>query len=289
LASVGTPATANDVFRALEGFLSCPVCGGELRTTDRSLRCGQRHTFDRARQGYVNLLPGDAAWGTADTADMVRAREEFLRSGHYAPLAALLAARAQRLFRGRLVVDAGAGTGYYLRTVLDRLPGAVGLAMDVSRFALRRAARAHPRAGAIAWDVWRQLPIRPHTAALVLNVFAPRDGAEFHRILRRDGALLVVTATSRHLDTLVPALGMLSVDADKDARLARSLSPHFRLSRREEHTLRLQLSAAEAEMLARMGPTGHHVRPDEFRRRAAALGEPVEATASFALLTYRPR
>ena len=283
------PAAADDVFRGMERFLICPVCGGELRSADRSLRCERRHTFDRARQGYVNLLPGDAAWGTADTADMVAARADFLRAGHYAPLAALVAARAARLCRGGLVVDAGAGTGYYLAAVLDRLPDAVGLAVDVSKFALRRAAGAHDRARAIAWDVRRPLPIRPHTAALVLNVFAPRNGAQFRRVLRRDGALLVVTATSRHLDTLIPALGLLSVDAQKDARLARSLSPHLRLSRREEHTFTFQVSGAQAEMLARMGPSGHHLRPDEVRRRVAALGEPIQVTGSFALLTYRPR
>ena len=248
-----------------------------------------RHSFDRARQGYVNLMPGDAAPGTADTADMVQAREEFLRAGHYDPLAALLAARAQRLCGGGLVVDAGAGTGYYLGTVLNGLPEAVGLAVDLSRFALRRAARSHPRAAAIGWDIWQPLPLRQHTAALVLNVFAPRNGAQFNRILRREGALLVATATSRHLRELVPALGLLSVDAQKDARLARALSAHFRLSEREEHTLQLHLTTEQVGLLARMGPSRHHLRPDELSRRVLSLAEPVQVTASYALLIYRPR
>jgi len=234
-------------------------------------------------------MPGDAAPGTADTAEMVQAREEFLRAGHYDPLAALLAARAQRLCGGGLVVDAGAGTGYYLRAVLNGLPEAVGLAVDLSRFALRRAARAHPRAGAIGWDIWRPLPLRQQTAALVLNVFAPHNGAQFNRILRRDGALLVATATSRHLRELVALLGLLSVDAQKDARLARALSPHFRLIGRAERTAQLQLTAAEVELLARMGPSGHHLAPDEVRRRVVSLGESVRVTGSFALLTYLPR
>ncbi len=269
--------------------MACPSCGGALRTADRSLRCEQGHSFDRARQGYVNLLPGDASAGTADTADMVRAREEFLRAGHYEPLAALLAARARQLCRGGLVMDAGAGTGYYLRTVLDRLPQAVGLAVDVSKFALRRAARAHPRAAAIGWDIWRPLPLRPQTAALVLNVFAPRNGAQFSRVLRPDGALLVVTATSQHLGELVASLGLLSVDAQKDARLAAALAARFKLSDREERTVKFQLTTEEVELLARMGPSAHHLRPDEVKRRAASLGEPVEVTGSFALATYRPR
>jgi 23S rRNA (guanine745-N1)-methyltransferase len=277
------------VFGAIERFLACPVCGGELWSSDRALRCARRHTFDRARQGYVNLLPGDGATGSADTAGMVRARAEFLLAGHYRPLAALLATRAAQACGGGLVVDAGAGTGYYLAAVLDRLPDAVGLAVDVSKFALRRAAAAHARAGAIAWDIWRPLPIRPHTAALVLNVFAPRNGAQFRHVLRDDGTLLVVTPTRGHLATLTRALGLLSVDAQKDARLARSLSPHFELTRREEHSFTLQLSRAHAELLARMGPSAHHLPPAGISRRVAGLGEPIAVTASIALRTYLPR
>jgi 23S rRNA (guanine745-N1)-methyltransferase len=286
---VGTPAAAGDVFGALGQFLICPVCGGELRSSDRTLRCARRHAFDRARQGYVNLLPGGGGAGTADTVDMVHARAEFLRTGHYRPVAALLAARAAEVCSGGLVVDAGAGTGYYLAAVLDRLPAAAGLAVDVSKFALRRAAGAHDRAGAIAWDIWRPLPIRPHAAALVLNVFAPRNGAQFRQVLRGDGALLVVTPTGRHLAALTRALGLLGVDARKDERLARSLAPHFRLARRDEHDITFQVTRAEAVLLARMGPSGHHLTPGEIGRRAAALGEPIEVTGSFAVATYRPR
>ncbi len=99
----------------------------------------------------------------------------------------------------------------------------------------------------------------------------------------------MVTPTGRHLGTLTRALGLLSVDAHKDHRLARSLSPHFRLARREEHSFTFQLSRAEAELLARMGPSGHHLPPAEIGRRAARLGEPIEVTGSIALTTCLPR
>ncbi|MGE5287257.1 MAG: putative RNA methyltransferase [Micromonosporaceae bacterium] len=278
---------------AVAEFLICPVCGDGLRPAQGGgLRCASRHSFDRARQGYVSLLTGGTATGMGDTAEMVKSREEFLAAGHYAPAAAMLADFAAHAGwpTGRgLVVDAGAGTGYYLRSVLDRLPAAVGLALDISKPALRRAARAHPRACAVAWDIRQPFPIRPGVASLVLNVFAPRNGAEFRRILRPDGALLVVTPTAAHLGSLMPALGLLSVDSHKDARMERSLSPHFVLEQRDERALALNLPRAHIKALVRMGPSAHHLRDDEIERRTAALAEPVCVTASFAVSVYRPR
>src|SRR6185436_12546810 len=102
----------------------------------------------------------------------------FLASGHFAPL---IEAVAQAANSG-LIVDLGAGPGHYLAEVLKRHDAAQGLAFDVSKPALRRAARAHPRAGAVLADTWGPLPVADAAAALILNVFAPRNGAEFRRV-----------------------------------------------------------------------------------------------------------
>jgi hypothetical protein len=105
------------------GFLRCPQCakGGSLTMVGRTLRCGTGHSFDIARSGYVNLLPAGRNQG--DTAAMVAARDAFLSAGHFAGLAAALAeASAASRWEG-CVADVGAGTGYYLAAVLDRLPG----------------------------------------------------------------------------------------------------------------------------------------------------------------------
>jgi 23S rRNA (guanine745-N1)-methyltransferase len=266
----------------------CPLCRAALDMRDGALRCASGHSFDVAKQGYVNLSSGGAVPVSADTAEMVQARDEFLNGGQYRPLAELIAGRAADYVQHGLVVDAGAGTGYYLRAVLERIPYARGLALDISKFALRRAARAHPRLGALVWDVWRPLPVHSGVAAVVLNVFAPRNPAEFRRILARDGALLVVTPTSAHLRELVLALGLLSVDERKEERLADALAPHFRREHCEEHACELRLSHAEVETLARMGPSAHHIGIDELRKRIAGLPPLVAVTASFTLSVYRP-
>ncbi len=106
---------------------------------------------------------------------MVQARADFLAVGHFASLADDLARAADEVAgSGRVpgcLVDVGAGTGYYLGAVLGRLPERAGLALDISKFAVRKAARAHPRIGAVACDAWRR-PTAWHTepAALAARI-----------------------------------------------------------------------------------------------------------------------
>jgi 23S rRNA (guanine745-N1)-methyltransferase len=270
-------------------YLACPVCGTGLDIAHGSVRCLREHSFDIARQGYVNLLPGDASPGTADTAAMVEARADFLAEGHFGSLAALLAGHvATRCDETACVLDAGAGTGYYLAATLDRMPGAVGAAFDISKYASRRAARAHPRIGAVVGDLWRALPARTGVVGGVLSVFAPRNATEFHRVLRPDGALFVITPTSRHLCELVPALGLLSVDDDKIHNLDTAFARHFTLATREDHESGLLLGHAAAESLALMGPSAWHRTAADVRRRLAGLPAPIAVTASFTLSVYRP-
>ncbi|WP_269855471.1 putative RNA methyltransferase [Streptomyces sp. RPT161] len=260
-------------------LLTCPLCGQSLTAGAGALKCPKAHAFDIARQGYVNLLSGGAHTGTADTAEMVRARADFLAAGHYAPLAEAIARIASDLGPST-VLDAGTGTGYYLAAVLDALPTAVGLGLDISKYALRRAARAHPRAAAAVWDVWRPLPVRSAEVDLVLNVFAPRNAAEFARVLRPEGALLVVTPTGAHLAELRAEAGLLEVDAAKEERLDRTLSGRFEPARTEHLDYPLTLSAAEATDAVAMGPSAHHA--------PRAVEGDRQVTASFRLSLYRP-
>jgi 23S rRNA (guanine745-N1)-methyltransferase len=263
-------------------YLRCPICGTGLAPAAAALRCPNGHSFDRARQGYVDLTAGPARHG-GDSADMVADRAGFLTAGHYGFISAGLAAAAPD--QG-LVVDVGAGTGAHLTAVLDARPGTLGLALDVSRYALRRAARAHPRAAAARCDVWSALPLADHSAAMLLNVFAPRNGAEFARVLRPDGTLVVVTPGPDHLGELVGALGLLRVDPAKQDRLAASLGARFtpRSSTVLERALRLD--HGEVATLVGMGPSAWHADPGELAGRIGALGPPVEATAQVRLSVY---
>jgi 23S rRNA (guanine745-N1)-methyltransferase len=266
--------------------LRCPVCRDALVELGGALGCAAGHRFDVARQGYVNLLAGRVP-ASPDTAEMVAARAEVLAAGHFAPFAEALGDAAAVSHRGQpLVVDVGAGTGYYLATVLDRRPGWLGLAVDVSIPALRRAARAHPRADAVAADAWHGLPLVDGAADVLINVFAPRNGPEFHRVLRPAGSLLVVTPARDHLAGLEPPV---SVDPDKAERLEAALGPWFRLEDSTGYAYSVELSVADARRLMAMGPSAHHLSPDAVAERLAALPDPLTVTISVTLSRYSRR
>ena len=265
-------------------YLRCPVCGADLAPAGGGLVCARGHSFNQARQGYVDLTAGPVRH-PGDSAEMVAARAAFLAAGHYGFISTGLAAAGQEAGPG-LVVDVGAGTGAHLGAVLDARPDPLGLAVDVSRYALRRAARSHPRAAAVRADAWAGLPLRDGSARLLLDVFAPRHGAEFARVLCADGLLLVVTPEPDHLVELVTALDLLRVDPSKEDRLAAGLSPWFATVSSTPLCRSLSLDHEAISVLVGMGPSAGHADPEELAARVAGLPVPMEVTASVRLSRY---
>jgi 23S rRNA (guanine745-N1)-methyltransferase len=264
-------------------LLRCPVCGGNLAEAGTALRCPEGHSFDIARQGYVNLVPS-----RADTPEMVEARDLFLRAGHFRRLTAALAEEARATADG-VVVDLGAGTGHHLAAVLDALPDARGIAIDASPAALRRAARAHERAAAVGADAWKALPFRDGIATIALSVFAPRNAGEIARILAANGALIAVTPTTRHLHELVGPLGLLSVPDDKEDRLDAQLASHFTLASRRTVEHAMFLTREESAQLVRMGPSAWHVDEESVTQRLADIPDPLTVTASMTISVFAAR
>ncbi|TQF65624.1 methyltransferase domain-containing protein [Rhodococcus spelaei] len=269
-------------------LLACPHCGAELDVSDRTLLCGQGHSFDVAKQGYVSLLSG-ASKITGDSAEMIAARVRFLDGGHFDPLMEAVARACVAESPDRsAVLEVGAGTGHYLAAVLDALPGARGIGVDVSKAAARRLARSHPRAASVVADIWTQLPVREHATSHVLSIFAPRNAAELRRVLRPDGTLVVLTPTDRHLRELVDLLGLVRVDENKTARLGAAMAGHFERIDRVGVEYPMSLSHSDVDSLVAMGPSARHLGEQARASRIAELTETSTVTASVTISRYRP-
>jgi 23S rRNA (guanine745-N1)-methyltransferase len=268
--------------------LRCPVCTAAVQVHPAQVSCANGHRFDIARQGYVTLAGGRGAPGTGDSAAMVLAREQFLGGGYYQPLADALSGRAAELDPGGpgLVLDLAGGTGYYLAHVLDALPGRDGVVVDASAAALRRAARAHPRAVALGADAWQPLPLAGQSAALVLSVFGPRNPGEIRRVLVPGGSLLIASPGPDHQRELRTSLGLIGIDERKADRLAAAYGD---LAAGAVTPVRYQLHLDHAAVtaLAAMGPSARHVTPDVLAARIAAQPDPVTVTVDVELRSYR--
>ncbi|WP_112240967.1 putative RNA methyltransferase [Kribbella monticola] len=287
----------------LVSLLRCPVCADALALTARTASCLRGHAFDLAKQGYLNLLPSASTGIEGDSAAMVDARAAFLAGGHYAPIRdALIAHTPPEATR---FAEVGAGTAYYLAGVIaeprpaepgpsedgaagERAPGErVGIALDVSRYAARRAAKVDERIGSVVCDAWKELPLRDGVADVVLDVFAPRNAPEMRRVLAPGGTLLVVTPNQAHLTELIAVLGMVRVDEDKDRRLRVSLASDFVETAATGIEVGMRLDHRSVQRLVAMTPSARHLRPEELAERIAVLADPVEVTLSVTLSVWQ--
>jgi 23S rRNA (guanine745-N1)-methyltransferase len=269
-------------------ILICPHCGGELRQNGASLICSNGHTANLARQGYVSLLGRRSGTHTADSAEMLDARDRILGAGHFDPVAAAIRAEIGKAELDDIegaVVDLGTGTGWYLAGVLEELPGRIGLGVDNSKFAARRAAKVHPRASAVVADIWDEVPVKSGAAALIINVFSPRNGEEIERITADGGRLIVVTPTSDHLKELIEPFGMISVDPDKETRLEKSLGEEGDPLEATGVEWKMELGPEEVRDLIGMGPSAGRIDQEKLDALVAGLPERSEVSGSVQVWT----
>jgi 23S rRNA (guanine745-N1)-methyltransferase len=271
-------------------LLVCPRCRQpfQLTAAGRVVRCRQGHSFDVARQGYLNLL-GSRPPRNADSADMVAARDRFLAAGHYRPVADRLADLVTRSsVAAPRLLEVGAGTGHYLARSLAGSDDARGVALDVSVPAARRAAGAAARLGSVVADVWRSLPLADGSIDVLLDVFAPRNPAEFRRVLAPAGILVTVTPAPAHLHEVRGPLGLLDIQPDKHEQLARTLEPSFSPASSELLHSEVTLDRAGLRDLVAMGPNAFHLSAPELDALVLRVASPLTVTVAVDLGVWRP-
>ena len=274
---------------ACAGGLRCPVCGRALAVFGRALRCAQNHSFDIAKEGYVNLLPIQKRHAAApgDGREMVAARRAFLQAGHYDLFRSALAELCLRFApQNAHIVDAGCGEGSYDQTVLAALAAAGRpaqlIGFDLAKPAVRLAARLAPQA-LFAVGGSFCAPVADGWADVLLNVFSPFAAAEFARMLRPGGTLIYAVPTPRHLFGLKQVLydtPYLNPEQEKEY-------PGFARLPAAERTVAgtLTLDGAGARQLFAMTPYYYNTPPAGAARLAAL--ESLTTEIGFRFLVYR--
>ncbi|MPZ71273.1 MAG: hypothetical protein GEU71_17375 [Actinobacteria bacterium] len=261
----------------------CPLCGEGLTEEGNSLVCPARHTFDISRSGYVNLLPSTRKLPetVGDSAEMLAARAQFLDAGYFDSLIDHLRGPAHHPGSG-YVVDVGSGTGHYLAALGDG--SACRFGIDISKTAARMGATRHKDITFLVADVHRGIPLASEGAGLLLDIFSPRNPAEFARVLHPEGTAVVVIPAPDHLAELIERFDLLQVQDDKEDIVLRAFEGHLSPRDREHITFEMTLTGDALRDLVGMGPSARH--PSEDRTRALDEASAVTCTASFVVLSF---
>ena len=179
--------------------LLCPICSEKLNQRDAQFVCPQNHSFDVARQGYVNLLTVQQkhSLNPGDTREQVLSRREFLESGYYAPILDTLITEAGQLGISGEILDVGCGEGYYSSRLADAL-GAELTGLDISKEAVRCAAAKYKGKRWLCATA-AHIPVEDGSAELLTSLFALTLPEEFHRVLKAGGCYFQVLAAEDHL------------------------------------------------------------------------------------------
>ena len=195
--------------------LICPICQLPLEAQGRCLRCGRNHSFDVARQGYVNLLPVQQkrSLHPGDTREQVLSRRAFLESGAYAPI--VEAVQAAAAGHAGPILDVGCGEGYYAVRVAQALSAEL-TGLDISKEAVRCAA-AQYKGHRWLCGTAAHLPIAADSVGILMSMFALTMPQEFRRVLKKDGIFIQVLAAQDHLMGLKSIIYPEILLKDKDS------------------------------------------------------------------------
>lgn len=248
---------------------SCPLCHASLTQAENSYICPQGHTFDKAKEGYVNLLPVQhkRSRDPGDSAEMMQARRAFLDAAHYQPLRDAVAQwLATALSKSATsILDIGCGEGYYTAAFAD-VAGRVGaetVGLDVSKSAIRAAAKRYPQVTFCVASSHR-LPFGDASQDAIIRIYAPCKAEELARVVKPGGWVVTVTPGPRHLMELK---GLIYDEVRLHAPHSEQLAG-FTLKHEQSLGYDMQLTGKEAVALLQMTPFAWRAKPDVWEALA---------------------
>jgi 23S rRNA (guanine745-N1)-methyltransferase len=249
-----------------------------VKVTGSAVQCEAGHSFDIARQGYVNFLTDQTFIKNADTAEMVEARQEMHKRPFFQDLALSISEICEDVLIDvpvPTVVEPGGGTGFYANAIVARFDTASALSFDISSHAAKVCARQSERVASVVADVWQRWPVADNSADVVLSVFSPRNFIETERVMKPGSVLIVVTPEENHLVELRTKFNALGIERDKGEKIAKSLENFTSVHQSVLKSTELLNGSAQSDSLL-SGPNGHHVSAEDIQLFSQA--EPIRVT-----------
>ena len=239
---------------------ACPICQENLTLVESSLKCSNRHSFDLAKFGYVNLAPQIKQSANYDKENFQN-RQEILEAGFYQTILEGISNLLATKPSAKTILDIGCGEGFYSRKLQEAHPDKTFYAFDISKDSVQIATKSEPN-WAVNWFVGdlARLPIKDASMDILLDIFSPANYGEFRRVLSKDGILIKVIPTENHLKEIRQMVqNQLTKKDYSNQDIKEHFQEHFSIQSRQIASLIKPITVEQRQALLAMTPLLFHV------------------------------
>ena len=244
---------------------ACPICQENLTLVESSLKCENRHSFDLAKFGYVNLAPQIKQSANYDKENFQN-RQQILEAGFYQAILEDISDLLATNPSAKTVLDIGCGEGFYSRKLQESHSEKTFYAFDISKDSVQIAAKSEPN-WAVNWFVGdlARLPIKDGSMDILLDIFSPANYGEFRRVLSKDGILIKVIPTENHLKEIRQRVQDQLTNKDySNQDIKNHFQEHFTILSSKTASLTKPITAEQLQALLSMTPLLFHVEQSKI-------------------------
>ena len=245
---------------ATASAFACPICQANLTLVETSLKCSNRHSFDLAKFGYVNLTPQIKQSANYDKENFQN-RQEILEAGFYQAILEGISDLLATKPSAKTVLDIGCGEGFYSRKLQESHSDKTFYAFDISKDSVQIAAKSESN-WAVNWFVGdlARLPIKDASMDILLDIFSPANYGEFQRVLSKDGILIKVIPTKNHLKEIRQMVqDQLTKKDYSNQDIKEHFQEHFSIQASQIASLTKPITGEQRQALLSMTPLLFHV------------------------------
>ena len=239
---------------------ACPICQENLTLIETSLKCSNRHSFDLAKFGYVNLAPQIKQSANYDKENFQN-RQQILEAGFYQAILEGISDILATKPSAKTVLDIGCGEGFYSRKLQESHSDKIFYAFDISKDSVQIAAKSETN-WAVNWFVGdlAPLPIKDASMDILLDIFSPANYGEFRRVLSKDGILIKVVPTENHLKEIRQMVqDQLTKKDYSNQDIKEHFQEHFSIQSSQIGSLTKSITPEQRQALLSMTPLLFHV------------------------------
>ncbi|VJC67248.1 23S_rRNA m1G745 methyltransferase [Streptococcus pneumoniae] len=239
---------------------ACPICQENLTLLETNFKCCNRHSFDLAKFGYVNLVPQIKQSANYDKENFQN-RQQILEAGFYQAIFDAVSDLLASSKTTTTILDIGCGEGFYSRKLQESHSEKTFYAFDISKDSVQIAAKSEPN-WAVNWFVGdlARLPIKDANMDILLDIFSPANYGEFRRVLSKDGILIKVIPTENHLKEIRQRVqDQLTNKEYSNQDIKEHFQEHFTILSSQTASLTKTITAEQLQALLSMTPLLFHV------------------------------